>query len=257
MRSPRSFLTGLVVAMVACTPADQRAFEESKQRDTIEAYQQFMRVHPQSRRVPQAREAIARLEEQRFQAAASSLVTLRDFLIENPEGRFTARAKERLKDLLKTPLGVLVGAQRSEEAVLQIVCYGDGGSTIQLSPGVQPTKAIVTFGAMLQGGSAVCGKKEKARRGHVYLVLSFEGEATRELSTEAYASTPRSRWIGVVDKGSRLTPGTGTAFTDGFLAGAPSKTKRQLAFEIPTEAASLTWHDGERSYPLDVLTIVG
>jgi hypothetical protein len=54
----------------------------------------------------------------------------------------------------------------------------------------------------------------------------------------------------MADKGSWLTDAQGKVYKPGLLAGAPSKTVRQLAFEIPADASGLTWHDGEAAFPL-------
>ncbi len=116
-----------------------------------------------------------------------------------------------------------------------------GGSSIQADPGAE----------VFQAAADVCGVKGKARNGHDYIVLRFEGEAKRKLVKEfgKFVATRGAGYLARVDEESWLTDADGKKYAPAHAKSI--KPPRQLAFEVPESATGLVFHDGkDRSYPL-------
>jgi len=96
-------------------------------------------------------------------------------------------------------------------------------------------------------------------QGKTYIVLQFEEKATRKLAKDfgKFVGTSRSGSLARVDDVSWLIDGKGKKYKTGFAV--VKKSKRQVAFEVPAQAADFVWHDKDQTYPLvlDTAAVAG
>lgn len=137
-----------------------------------------------------------------------------------------------------TSLGTLVRAAWVEQVDLQVLCVG--GGTLHANNGAE----------VFQAAADVCSGKDKASKGKRYLVLYFEGRASRNLAKEfgKFVATSRSGFLARVDEQSSLEDGQGKKYKNGFAVS--KKSTRQIAFEVPAQATGFTWHDGNQDYQI-------
>jgi hypothetical protein len=178
----------------------------------------------------------------------------------------------------ETSLGRLVKVERAESAPILARCYKSAMDNFlgTVVAGKTPEGGADAFELRKRGASemyhakrgfevyvmlegamgqrpGVCPTVEKAGAGKTFLVLQFEGKAGRSTNEEAdmakFVGVGATRVLARVDSHSWLTDGAGKKYpSPAVVVGAE---KRQLAFEIPADAAGLAWHDRKDEYRLE------
>ena len=91
-------LLSLLLVTLGCS-SDARNYEKAQQANTIEAYQDFVQKHPDSKLADQAK---AQVEELLFKVAESknTLADYRDFLKKYPQSKHASEVAERMRQLV-------------------------------------------------------------------------------------------------------------------------------------------------------------
>lgn len=142
----------------------------------------------------------------------------------------------------KTPFGELVGVTRSDKTTIEAMCLG-GNNFLSAKRGT----AVFTIPSM----STICGVKENAAKGKVFVVLQFGAKAQHNFDEDStkFASVTAGKYLARLDEHSWLSDSTGKQFKEGLLK--THKGPYVLSFEVPTETAGLVWHYGKKQYQLE------
>jgi hypothetical protein len=95
------FIAVIIVMLYGCATTS-RDWRAATQKDTIAGYQQFIKLHPQSREAMEAKKQIIKLRvDQDWKAAqsAGTIVTYQEFLESQPDSKYAAQAKQQVEQL--------------------------------------------------------------------------------------------------------------------------------------------------------------
>lgn len=98
----RCLLTWVVVLALCGCATTKRDWQEASRQGTVEAYEQFLRDHPDAEQSSQARRRIAELLAEEDWGRAKSMDTIvgyRDYLTKHPQSKKAKEAQERREEL--------------------------------------------------------------------------------------------------------------------------------------------------------------
>jgi hypothetical protein len=114
---------------------------------------------------------------------------------------------------------------------------------------LQSAERVPTTSAMTLCGKGRCKVTATAREGSTFIVLNFDGRATADINTSTFTSLEAKGPKYLMEQKARLEDDAGMYYSEGFFMN--DRNKRSIAYEIPTDAKSLTWYDGKSYFQLE------
>ncbi len=245
----------LLLALGGCS-REQQDWRAAESADSIEAYDHFIRRHPDSELVSQAHTRVAQLGEDRDWQHAGSADTVnayREFLQQHPNGKWSQEARIRIENFsLSEQAGTDAGSRGIAGAADRGRASGDGapastpghaagaGTAALAAQGANAGSAVSDAGAAAMAGRTGSGASAATVSGG----LAAPGEAA--VTTGARGGAPGLSGA----PGSREQPAAspkapatgGAAGTPGLASTASSGFGIQLGAFSSEAGASTQWH---------------
>lgn len=182
------------VAVLAACSREQQDWRSAEASDTVEAYGEFLKDHPESELVRQARARLTQLSEDRAWSQAGSADTVdayKQFLAQYPNGKWSQEARIRVEnfELGMAPIGAGATDAASSAASVSAIAAGPSPAGSNMPPA-----SGNAAGAPLSAGAPAQAPASPATAGYAAGSAAASGYAGASPSTSGaaagYATAP-------------------------------------------------------------------
>lgn len=242
-----------LVCLGACS-REQQDWRSAEASDTVEGYARFLKRHPDSELVAEARTRFAQLSEDReWQHAgeADTADAYKQFLAQHPNGRWAQEARIRIENFA-------LGAEGTAATAANNAAGSAAGVSGAAGPAATLPNGAAGFAGAAASGGASAGVSNGAAAPAAAVsngAAGFAGTASSGVAAGASAGSPAASGSTVVSPGEMARTPTSAPLVAGEAAQIP--TSPGAPAQVPTSPSPATYGYPQPTAPTQTPSAIG